>query len=173
MQHHSGRLRWTVLPVALRVVGVVAFCVAALSFLAFHPAPHTSAAGPSRHITATVSSSPSAGPVGTTISVSGSDWNEADGTPVSFGYEAGSTCSIVTDAQNGSITGGSFSGWFRWPSGTPLGTYQVCAVIENTMAVAGSFSLLSSSPPAVAISPSTLAPGTRATITASNSAWIA
>ncbi len=168
MQHHVDRLRWAVLPVALRVGGVVALCIATLCFLAFHSASRASATGLSRTIAGTVSSSPSAGPVGTTISVSGSGWNEADGTPVSFGYEVDSSCSIVSDSQNGSIRGGSFNGWFRWPSGTPLATYSVCAMIENTMTVAGNFSLLSSSPPAVSISPSTLKPNAQATISASN-----
>ena len=168
MQQHVDRLRWAVLPVALRVGGVVALCIAALSFLAFHSTSHASATGLSRMMTGTVASSPSSGPVGTTISVSGSDWNEADGTSVSFGYEVNSNCSIVSDSQNGSLRGGSFSGWFRWPSGTPLNTYSVCAMIENAMAVAGNFSVLSSSPPTVAISPSTLTPATRATISASN-----
>src|SRR5690349_1668279 len=168
MQQRVNRLRWAVLPVALRVIGVVALCVAALSFLAFHPAPHASAASLSMMITGTIASSPSSGPVGTTISVSGSGWHEADGTPVSFGYEVGSGCSIVSDSQNGSLSGGSFSGWFRWPPGTPLDTYSVCAMIENVMTVAGSFRVLSSSPPAVSISPATLKPHALATITASN-----
>ena len=168
MQHSTNRLRWPVLPAALRVVGVVTLCVAALSFLAFHSAPHARATGLSRFITGTISSSPYSGPAGTTISVSGSGWGGTDGTPVSFGYEVKSSCSTVADSQSGSLSGGSFSGWFRWPSGTVLNTFRVCAMLGNVMEVAGSFSVLSSSPPAVSISPSTLAPGTHATITASN-----
>ena len=172
MQHHTNHVRWAALPVALRVVGVVAFCAAALTFLMFHAAPRATASGLSAMITGTISSSPSTGPVGTTISVSGSGWGGTDGTPVTFGYEVNSggntVCQIVSDAQNGSLNGGSFSGWFRWPTGTALNTFSVCAMLGNVMEVADSFSVLSSSPPAVSISPSTLAPGTQATITASN-----
>jgi hypothetical protein len=172
MQHYTNRLRWAVLPVAVRVVGVVTLCVATLSFLAFHSTPRANATGLSGMITGTISSSPYSGPAGTTISVSGSGWGGTDGTPVSFGYEVNTgnniSCQIVSDSQNGTLNNGSFSGWFRWPSGTALNTFRVCAILGNAMEVAGSFSVLSSSPPAVSISPSTLAPNTHATITASN-----
>lgn len=168
MQHHSKRLRGAVFPVAWRVVGVVALCVAALSLLVFRSIPHARAMGLSRMITGTISSSPASGPVGTTISVSGSGWGGTDGTPVSFGYMVNSSCSIVADSQNGSLSGGNFSGWFRWPSGTALYTYSVCAMIGNTLAVAGNFTVLSFSPPAVSISPSRLVPNAQATITATN-----
>lgn len=168
MQHQTNRLRWAVLPVAWRVGGVVALCFAALSFLVFRSIPHAKATGLSRMIPGTISSSPASGPVGTTISVSGSGWEGSDGTPVSFGYIVNSSCSIVADSQNGSLSGGSFSGWFRWPSGTALYTYSICAMIGNTIALAGNFSVLSFSPPAVSISPSTLAPNAQATITATN-----
>ncbi len=94
--------------------------------------------------------------------------SRSNGTSVVFGYQVYSNCSIVADSQSGSISSGSFSGWFRWPSGTAQNTFQVCAMIGSVMAVAGSFSVLSSSPPSVSISPSTLAPNTHATITASN-----
>ncbi len=169
MQHSTNRLRWAVLPVALRAVGVLTLCVVALSFLAFHPAPHARATGLSAIITGTISSSPSSGPVGTTISVSGSGWGGTNGTSVSFGYVGEAPAvHIVADSQSGALSGGSFSGWFRWPAGTALNTFHVCAMLGNVMEVAGSFSVLSSSPPAVSISPSTLVPGTHATITASN-----
>ena len=168
MQHSTNRLRWAIVPVALRIVGVLTLCVAALSFLAFHPTPHARATGQSTKITGTLSSSPSSGPVGTTISVSGSGWGGTDGTSVSFGYQVDAGCHIVSDAQNGTLSGGSFSGWFRWPSGTALNTFRVCVMLGNVMEIAGSFSVLSSSPPAVSISPATLAPNTHATITASN-----
>lgn len=168
MQHSTNRLRWAGIPVALRVVGMLTLCVAALSFLALHPAPHAKATGQSTNITGTISSSPYSGPTGTTISVSGSNWGGTDGTPVLFGYQVSSGCQTVSDAQNGTLSGGSFSGWFRWPSGTALNTFRVCAMLGNVMEVAGSFSVLSSNPPAVSISPSRLAPNTQATITASN-----
>jgi hypothetical protein len=174
MQNQTNRLQWAVILVALRVVGVgifvvVTLCFAALSFIAFHSTPRAYAASSSfRMITGSISSSPSTGPAGTTIAVSGSGWGGADGTPVSFGYEVYSGCQTVSDAQDSSLSSGSFSGWFRWPSGTALNTFRVCALLGNVMEVAGSFSVLSSSPPSVSISPSTLAPNTQATITASN-----
>lgn len=169
MQNKTNRLQWAVILVALRVVGVVTLCFTTLSFIAFHATPLAFAAGPSlRMITGSISSSPSAGPVGTVITVSGSGWGGTNGTPVSFGYEGNSGCILVSDSQNGSLNNGSFSGWFRWPSGTSLDTFHVCAMFGNVMEVAGSFSVLSSSPPGVSIYPSTLAPNTHATITASN-----
>jgi hypothetical protein len=175
MQNQANRLQWMVLLVALRVVGVVILGVvtlsfAALSFIAFHSTPHAYAASASLQvISGSASSSPYTGPAGTIITVTGSGWSaEPNGTSVVFGYQVYSSCSIVSDSQSGSINSGSFSGWFRWPSGTAQNTFQVCAMIGNIMAVAQSFSVLSSNPPGVSISPSTLAPNTHATITASN-----
>ena len=173
MQKQANCLQWAVISVALRVVGVgifvVTLCFAALSFMAFHSTPHAFAAGPSfKMITGTISSSPSTGPAGTTITVSGSGWGGVDGTPVSFGYQVYSGCQTVSDAQNGVLNGGSFSGWFRWPSGTALNTYRVCAMLGNVMEVAGSYTVLSSNPPSVSISPSTVSPNNQATITANN-----
>ncbi len=177
MQNQVKRLQWAVILVALRVVGVVALCVAALSFLAFHSTPRAYAADASLHIVSgSISSFPTGGQAGTQITVAGSGWTGADGTPVTFGYEAtvNSSCTIVTDArnQNGSLSNGSFSGWFYWPAGTALSTYPVCAVIgttpATTMAVAGNFSVFSSTPPTVSIAPSTLSPNIQATVTASN-----
>ncbi|HKV56711.1 MAG TPA: hypothetical protein VJO32_00455 [Ktedonobacteraceae bacterium] len=175
MQNQVKRLQWAVILVALRVVGVVALCVAALSFIAFHSTPHAYAADASlRIVSGSISSFPSGGPAGTQITVAGSGWTEADGTSVTFGYEltANASCTPVTGTPNGSLSNGSFSGSFSWPSGTALSTYPVCAVIETTPAtttvVAGNFSVFSSTPPVVSIAPSTLAPNIQATITASN-----
>src|SRR5689334_12507536 len=63
-----------------------------------------------------VSSSPSSGPVGAIISVSGSGWSEPDGEQVSFGYMIASNCSLVSGAQAGIFKNGSFSGSFRFPN---------------------------------------------------------
>lgn len=173
MQNRANRLQWAVLLVALRGVGVMIFgvtlCFATLSFIAFHSTPRAYAASASLQIiTGSASSSPSTGPAGTTITVTGSGWAASNGTSVVFGYQVYSSCSIVADSQSGTISGSSFSGWFRWPSGTAQNTFQVCAMVGNVMAVAGSFSVLSSNPPSVSITPSTLAPNSHATITASN-----
>ena len=118
--------------------------------------------------TGSVVSSPSSGPVGAIIDISGSDWPDPDGEQVSFGYMIASYCSIVPDSQAGTFDGGSFSGWLRWPGGTPLGIYPVCATFGSTTAQANTYTVLSESTPQVSISPSTLTTGTQATVTGSN-----
>lgn len=170
MQKQANCLQWAVISVALRVVGVVTLCFVALSFIAFHSTPRAYAAGASQMVVSgSASSSPSTGPAGTTITVNGSGWGVADGTLVTFGYQVSSSCSIVADSQTGTLSSGNFNGWFRWPSGTALNTYRVCAMLgSSVMAVAGSFSVLSPNPPSVSISPSTVSPNNQATITANN-----
>ena len=118
--------------------------------------------------TGSVVSSPSSGPVGAIIAVSGSGWAVPDGVSVSFGYMIASNCSIVWDSQTGTTSGGSFSGWFRWPQGTSLNTFTVCATIGDTTATASIYTVLSASAPQVSISPTTLTVGQQATITGSN-----
>ena len=115
-----------------------------------------------------VVSSPSSGPVGAIIAISGSGWSDPDGEQVSFGYMIASYCSIVPDSQAGTFDGGSFSGWLRWPGGTPLGSYTVCATFGSTTAQANTYTVLSESAPQVSISPSILTAGTQATVTGSN-----
>ncbi|HLX57987.1 MAG TPA: transmembrane domain-containing protein [Ktedonobacteraceae bacterium] len=169
MQNQAHRMRAALVRVALRVVGVASLCFVALSLLALHSAASTYATSGLLSADGTVMNSPYSGPVGATIAVSGSGWtDEANGTMVSFGYMVGSDCFIVTDAQNGTFQNSAFSGWFRWPEGTALGTYRVCAVFGKTTALAGRYTVLSSSPPGVTISPSTLSTNQPATITASN-----
>lgn len=170
MQNQAYRLHWAVLHVALRIVGVATLCFAALSFIAFHSTPRAYAAGPSlMAVSGSAASSPSSGPTGTTIAVIGSGWGMPDGTPVAFGYQVYSSCSNVADSQSGSLSSGQFSGWFRWPSGTALNTFHVCAVLgDSVIAVAGSFTVLSSNPPSVSIAPSTLSANNQASVTASD-----
>jgi len=170
MQKQANCLQWAVISVALRVVGVATLCFVALSLIAFHSTPRAYAAGTSQMVVSgSASSSPSTGPAGTTITVNGSGWGGADGTSVTFGYQVSSSCSIVADSQTGTLSSGNFNGWFRWPSGTALNTYRVCAMLgSSVMAVAGSFSVLSPNPPSVSISPSTVSPNNQATITANN-----
>ena len=120
--------------------------------------------------TGSVTSSPSSGPVGATISVSGSGWTEPDGEQVSLGYMNvnATNCSIVTDAQASAFNSGSFSGWLHLPNGTPLGTYQICATFGSTTANANTYTVLTESSPQVSISFSTQAGKQQATITGSN-----
>ena len=152
---------------ALSIAFVIALCIAIYVVSSHAAVPHVLA---STADSGAISSSPSSGPVGTTVSVSGSGWSQADGTPVSFGYIVNSSCAIVSDAQNGSFSAGAFSGWLRWPSSTPLGTYTVCAIISGSAQIltAGSFTVLSTTPPQVSIAPSALQENRQATITATN-----
>jgi hypothetical protein len=116
----------------------------------------------------TITSSPSSGPVGTNVSVSGSGLPVPDGTPVSLGYiNSTNTCTTVGNVQNGT-SGGSFSGSFSWPSSAPFGIYTVCAIINNQSFSAQTFMVLSPFPPQVSITPNTLQENEQATITATN-----
>ncbi len=116
----------------------------------------------------TVGSSPSSGPVGATIAISGSGWPDPDGEQVSFGYMIASYCSLVSDFQASTFHSGSFSGWLRWPNGTPLATYTVCATFGSTTALANNYTVLSEFAPQISISPSILTTGKQATIAGSN-----
>lgn len=151
---------------ALGVVGVSALVIA-VTLLAIH-APAAYAHSARKVVMGNLSSSPASGPVGATITVSGSNWSQQDGVTVNLGYLVGSICSIVTDSQPGTFSSGSFQGWFRWPQGTGLGTYPVCAIIGGTSDTAGSFTVLSSSPPQVTMAPGTIQERQQVTVTALN-----
>jgi hypothetical protein len=112
--------------------------------------------------------SPSSGPVGAKISVSGSNWSEPDGEQVLLGYMIATSCSIVTDAQTGTFKSGAFSGWLRLPNGTPLGTYSICASFGNTTAVVNTYTVLTESSPQISISFSIQGGEQQATISGSN-----
>lgn len=120
----------------------------------------------------TVTSSPASGPVSAIIAVNGSGWQGvADGTSVTFGYGADASCASYTpvaDSQPGTMNGGGFSGWFRWPP-TALGTYTVCAAIGSSILVpANTYTVLSTSQPQTSISASTLTVGQQATVIGSD-----
>jgi hypothetical protein len=121
------------------------------------------------HMTGSVSSSPSSGPVEAIISVSGSGWDEPDGEQVSLGYINSSNCAIVTNEQASTFNSGSFSGWLQLPNGTPLGTYSICATFGSTTAVTNTtFTVLTESSPQISISFSTRTGKQQATISGSN-----
>ena len=108
---------------------------------------HTRTAG------GTITSSPTSGSAGTTITVTGSnitmDVAPSSGaapvaTPtalvtsgsVTFGYSTASDCSSFNSVSSSgtapSVTGGGFTGTFAWPSGTTTGTtYYVCAQVSG------------------------------------------
>src|SRR5260370_3156295 len=102
--------------------------------------------------TGSISSSPSSGPVGATISVNGSGWSEPDGEKISLGYMIESYCSIVPNEQGSTFKSGSFSGSLHLPNGTPLGTYSICATFGSRTAVANPFTVLTESSPQINIS---------------------
>ena len=169
MHHYTNRTRrGSQAPShALSSAAVIVFCIALLCVSTDALEPHARASAAS---SGTISSSPFSGPVGTTVVVSGSGWSRPDGAPVYFGYIMDSTCSLVADSQNGTLSGGSFSGWFHWPPGTPKGIYTVCAIIagSNQKIIAGKFDVLSTSPAQVAVTPGALQENQQATITATN-----
>ncbi|MDQ2717594.1 MAG: hypothetical protein M3Z08_22095 [Chloroflexota bacterium] len=125
----------------------------------------------------TVMSSPTSGPVGTLITVSGSNWQVVpDGTAVTFGYSPNADCSgaaTVAGTQQSTVQGGGFSGGFRWPmgAGTPATTYTVCAQfasIPQPVPSSNTFTLLANAQPQLAVSPATVTAGQHATVTGSN-----
>ena len=108
---------------------------------------HTRTAG------GTITSSPTSGSAGTTITVTGSNITmdvapSPGATPVAtptalvtsgsvtFGYSTASDCSSFNSVSSSgtapSVTGGGFTGTFAWPSGTTTGTtYYVCAQVSG------------------------------------------
>ncbi len=152
--------------VSIACLASAMLCLGSLFYEAIHHVSPSYATGETD--SESVESSPSSGPVGATIAVRGSGWPDADGEQVSFGFIVASSCSIVPNSQRGKLNGGSFSGWFRWPGGTQLDTYTVCAVFGSTTAIASTYTVLSESAPHVSISPIVLTAGKHATITGSN-----
>jgi len=118
--------------------------------------------------TGSISSSPSSGPVGATISVNGSGWSEPDGEQISLGYMIESYCSIVPNEQASTFKSGSFSGSLHLPNGTPLGFYSICATFGSTTAVANTYTVLTESSPQINLSLTVQARVQQATITGSN-----
>jgi len=158
-RRYAWRLAW--------VVGVFLPLLAALFF--FAPSPHASAASPIlvRHLT----SSPSQGPVGAVIVVTGSGMSSPDGTQIDLGYSTDfSNCNAATDSQPGVVQDHAFSGWFRWPTGTGTGNFEVCAAVHgsNSPFFVGTYRVLSATPPQISIAPTVPSAGQQATITGAN-----
>ncbi len=138
MKHGARRASSTCL------VASMLWCLAAFFSTAYGISPaHAIRAA----VTGSLASSPSSGPVGATITVSGSGWSSEEGEQISFGSMTDSTCSSRADAQPGRIQSGSFSGWFSWPQGTPLGTYTVCTIREGAAIQSNTSTVLSESGP--------------------------
>ncbi len=100
--------------------------------------------------------SPSQGPVGTVIAVSGTNLSYPDQTQISLGYSNFSKCFVVADSQGGTVTNQTFNGWLRWPSSTGIGHLGVCVVINNVNSfLLGGFDVLAATPPQLTVTPTT------------------
>jgi type II secretory pathway pseudopilin PulG len=142
-------------------------CLAALFYSTTHVV--TRAHAEQASTTESVSSSPSSGPVGATISVSGSGWPEPVGEQVTLGYMIAAFCSTVPNSQASTFKSGSFSGSLHLPNGTPLGTYQICANFGSTTAVANTtYTVLTESSPQISVSLPIQQRGQQATVSGSN-----
>ncbi|MDQ2907362.1 MAG: hypothetical protein M3Y81_27960 [Chloroflexota bacterium] len=122
----------------------------------------------------TVTSSPTSGPAGTLITVSGSNWQVVpDGTAVTFGYSPNADCSGAAMVGGSTVQGGVFSGGFHWPmgAGTPATTYTICAQfggIPQSAPSSNTFTLLANPQPQLSVSPATVTAGQHATVSGSN-----
>src|SRR5437588_408705 len=110
MQKQTNQTQWGASALLVvrgaSIVGIVMLCLAVLFFTAFRS--HVFAVSNSG--TGSATSGPTSGPVGTTITVNGTGWSEADGKQASFGYMSNSNCSTVADSQTGTLQGGKFNG---------------------------------------------------------------
>lgn len=114
--------------------------------------------------------SPTSGPVGTVIVVTGSSLTYPDGTQVSMGYTTNfSTCLVVSNSQGAPIKNHAFSGWMSWPASTGAGNFGVCVVVSNFSSfLVANFAVLSASPPQVTMTPTVPAASHEATVTGAN-----
>lgn len=122
-----------------------------------------------------VSPSSGQGPVGASVTVSGSGWT---GGSVAIGAaQAQANCasnsSWTATFKTVTASGGSFTDTFRWPSSLSSGTYYLCAAPTAGGATAGgvagqTYTVKASSPPALTLSSSNIQVGQTVTITGSN-----
>lgn len=113
--------------------------------------------------------SPTSGPVSAVITVTGSGAFFSDGTQIKLGYTVDNhTCVLVSGGQSGVVSGGAFSGWFRWPANTGTGTFGVCASENSFVFQVGSYQVLSASAPRVVVAPTIPKAGQQATVTGSS-----
>lgn len=115
-------------------------------------------------------SSPTEGPVGAVIAVSGSNLNYDDGTQVRLGYTTTflSKCTVIPDSQGGAVQNQSFSGWLRWPTTLGVGNYQICALVGGNHPFVGFYTVLSAAPPQIAVAPTAPNVSKQATVSGAN-----
>ncbi len=113
-----------------------------------------------------VSISPSQGPVGTMISVSGSGMYSSDGTRFQLGYlPPAHGCTLIPGSQSVTVENHGFNGSFQWPM-TATGNFGVCLMGDNNVTFqVATYNVLSASPAQIAVSPETLNAGTKAKVT--------
>lgn len=155
--------------------------LAALSLLLLLACFSLSARGPSSVFAASslplargITSSPTQGPVGAVITVTGSNLSTSrypSGTQIDLGYSTDfSNCNAVTDSRSGIVKNGAFSGWLRWPASTGTGSFEVCASIHgsNSPFIVGMYQVLSATSPQISLTPTTPGAGKQVTVTGAN-----
>ncbi len=147
-------------------VGIIFLLCSAILLLALMVLRWDAASRAHAHaLVPSITSSPPSGPVGATISVSGSGLSlndngtpVPDGTPITFGYSAKSDCSAFTPIGPGSnpkVSTGAFNGTFAWPTTgiSQSTTYTVCVRVGNstTALPANTYQVLSTSAPSISV----------------------
>ncbi|HEY0757557.1 MAG TPA: hypothetical protein VGD98_26650 [Ktedonobacteraceae bacterium] len=149
-------------------VFLVGLFVPVLAFAALTSSEQVLAASftPSKN---TFTVSPTQGPVSAVITVSASGVFFTDGTQVKLGYTLDfHTCNLASGGQVSVVRDGAFSGWFRWPATTGIGSFGVCASANSFTFQVGNYKVLSASAPHIAIAPATLQVGKQATVSGTN-----
>lgn len=147
-----------------RCVLFAGLCMALLALLlpASFPLVFAASLSPTRNAFAV---SPAQGPVGAVIAVSGNGVFFSDGTRVDLGYTVDDrTCTLVGGGRSGVMRNGSFSGWFRWPTGTGTGSFGVCATANAFTFKVGSYQVLSASIPHISMTKTSLKAGKQAIV---------
>lgn len=113
--------------------------------------------------------SPSQGPAGAIIMVTGTNLRYPDGTLVQLGYTLDFIdCNAAPDSKGGVINNRAFSGWLRWPTSTGTGTFGACALVAGRTLFIGTYHVLSASVPQISVAPTTLNAGKQASVTGAN-----
>lgn len=160
---HSRFWRW------LLIAGLSLSLLVACFSLSARVSPPVFAASslPLAHFT----SSPTQGPVGAVITVTGANLRSGDGTQIDLGYSTNfSDCNAATDTQPGIVKNHAFSGWLRWPANTGTGSFEVCASVHDSgnPFMVGMYRVLSATPPQIALTTTTPSAGKQVTVTGTN-----
>lgn len=163
---------------------LVSVCAALFFWTPFAPTRSQAAARASSPKDSFISS-PTSGPVGAVITVTGSNLTNfpgtmppqpiQDGMSVQIGYITYQpilvpVCTPVTNGQVSSVQNHAFSGWFRWPASTGTGSFQVCALIGGNSNVfdAQGYAVVSDSAAQVKVAPTIPSAGKQVTVSGTN-----